>query len=260
MDTQQFPEAAQEETTIKLPGDIPLVMVRIPAGTFMMGRYPDEQDSSDCEEPQHEATISRDFWLGKYTVTKGQWKAVMGPELEDGSEAITALDENCPIYSVSWNDTQRFIDALNEHIKKTKQGTVLVRLPSEAEWEYAARAGTTTRFYWGDDPDYKDINYYAWWDGNAYGGSESDVRIVGLKMPNDFGLYDMSGNVWEWCEDWFAEYPAGPVTDPVGPESGAHRVLRGGGWTNEGRQCRSAYRSYALPPDATKRIGFRLAM
>ncbi len=233
-------------------------MVRIPAGTYLRGRYSGEQDSDSNEDPQHQVTLTRDFYLGKYEVTKGQWQAVMGTTPWSGQSYVLNEPDSPAVY-VSWDDAQDFITALNAHITDTGQGAATVRLPSEAEWEYAARAGTTTRFYWGDDPSYTQIGDYAWYSGNASDVGNQYAHVVGLKMPNPWGLYDMSGNVSEWCQDWSGSYPSGPVTDPTGPTSGADRVLRGGSWVNYDGHCRSAYR-YRLPPGLRNGLrGFRVS-
>ncbi len=226
-------------------GEIPdIEMVWIEPGTFQMGRYPGEQDSSGSEDPQHTVTLSSGFWLGKYEVTQGQWEAVMGycPS--------SLFEPRRPVEKVSWNDVQGFIGALNGLTDET------YRLPTEAEWEYACRAGTETRFYWGDDPDYTLINDYAWYSENSGSGTHD----VGGKAPNAWGLYDMSGNVWEWSSDWYGDYPSGSVTDPEGPSSGSSRLVRGGTWANSDAFCRSAIRYSRFAPDyAESRIGFRVA-
>ena len=248
-------EGEGEGETILLPDDVPLEMVWIPAGSFMMGRYPGELDSYADEDPQHSVTLSLGFWMGKYELTKAQWTAVMGTipwglYFFPNYNATVLDDPNSPAVSVSWNDAQAFITALNTFTGKT------FRLPSEAEWEYACRAGTTTRFYWGDDPGYTVINIYSWWEDNARSAHETYAHVVGQKLPNTWGLYDMSGNVWEWCQDWYVDYSSGSVMDPTGPETGDYRVLRGGSWSSyEGYTCRSATRDNATPDDKETWMG-----
>lgn len=233
-----------EEQTIMLPGDVPLVMVWIPGGTFMMGRYPGEQDSNSGEDPQHSVTVPG-FWMGKYEVTQAQWRALLGT-----SPSYFSGDSR-PVERVTWLGAKSFVTALNTH------SGLNFRLPSEAEWEYACRAGATTRFYWGDDPDYEDINDYAWfWD------NDMETYNVGTKLPNAFGLHDMSGNVWEWCEDdWHGSYTGAPTNGSAWVDSprGSLRVARGGGWYYGGYYCRSAYRSYFNPSGTYYGVGFRLS-
>ena len=247
------PEAEGE--TIMLPGYEPLHMVWISAGSFQMGRYPGEQDSYDCEDPQHEVTLSSGFWMAKYELTKRQWAAVMGTTPWSGGSYVLD-DPNSPAVYVSWNDAQSFITALNGLTAKT------FRLPSEAEWEYACRAGTTTRFYWGDDASYTVGDDYAWWIYNAFNVNEKYDHVAGLKLPNALGLYDMSGNVWEWCEDdWHSNYVGAPGTGAgwVDSPRGSSRVTRGGSWSHHGLHCRSAYRGTYDPSGTNIIIGFRLA-
>ena len=246
-----------EEVEFLLPNGVLLVMIKIPAGTFMMGRYDSEQDSFANEYPQHQVTLSQDFYMGKYEVTKRQWIAVMGtmPWL---SQMFVLNDLDSPAVYVLWDDAQSFITALNTYISNTSQGTATFRLPTEAEWEYACRAGTTTRFYWGDDSDYTVISNYAWHYYNASNAGERYAHVVGLKLPNAFGLYDMSGNVYEWCGDWNGDYPSDPVTDPTGPSTGPYRLYRGGTYSDSPMNCRSAFRGTAYPSGAPYAIGFRL--
>ncbi len=241
--------------TILLPGDVPLVMVRIPAGTYMRGRYSGEQGSYSSEDPQHQVTLTQDFYLGKYPLTQAPWFAVRGSWPGTAPSSSYGVGDDYPAYNVSWDDAQNFIASLNAHITSTDQGSASFRLPTEAEWEYACRAGTTTRFYWGDDLDDTEIDNYAWYKNNSPNGT----KPVGGKLPNPWGLYDMSGNVWEWCQDWYGDYPAGPLTDPTGPTSGSNRVRRGASWINPPGSCRSAFRYGSTPGEQGNGMGFRLA-
>ncbi len=240
--------------TIMLPGNVPLVMEWCPPGTFMMGRRPDERDSDHGEDYRHEVTLSYGFWMGRYPVTKGQWTAVMGTTpWSDDPYSIT--DADSPAVDVAWNDVKAFIAALNDYTGEE------FRLPSEAEWEYAARAGTTTQFYWGDDPDYTQIAEYAWYWENC--SSEQYAHVVGLMLPNSFGLYDMSGNVWEWCEDdWHFLYTNPPLDGSAWVDSprGTYRIVRGGSWASIAGSCRSANRFYTNPSYSYDNLGFRLCL
>jgi formylglycine-generating enzyme required for sulfatase activity len=212
--------------------------VRIPAGEFRMG----SNDGDTDERPVHTVRISRPFDLGKYEVTQAQWEAVMriNPSHFTG-------DPNRPVENVSWEDVQAFIRKLN-----AKEGDTPYRLPTEAEWEYAARAGTTTAFSFGNDAI--QLGDYAWY----YENSESRTHPVGQKKPNAWGLYDIHGNVWEWVQDWYGTYPAETITDPQGPSSGSGRVFRGGCWSHDAGYCRSAIRRGAAPGYRDVGIGFRL--
>jgi formylglycine-generating enzyme required for sulfatase activity len=204
----------------------------VPAGTFRMGRL----------RNFHRVTISKDFYLGKYLVTQAQWEAVMeeNPSHTKGAK--------WPVENVSWDDCQLFIERLNRETGKN-----IYRLPTEAEWEYACRAGSITAYSFGDDR--KQLGDYGWHSAN----SEGEIHPVGQKTPNPWGFYDMYGNVWEWCKDWYATYPRGLATDPEGPSSGSERVLRGGGWFDGALRCRSGFRSYFLPNFRSSFFGFRLA-
>ena len=227
-------------------------MVLIPAGAFTMGSPATDEDSDEDERPQHTAAITRPFYMGKYEVTQAQWRAVMGSNPSHASFGNYGRGDDYPVYYVSWNDCQTFIGALNG----MGQGTF--RLPTEAEWEYACRAGSRTRYYWGDDLSYSDIDAYAWQYAN---NSPAGTKVIGQKLPNDFELFDMSGNVWELCSDLYDSeyYSTYPPADPQGPATGDDRIMRGGGWINPAQYCRSAYR-YAYPPDARAySIGLRLA-
>jgi len=256
--TDEMPDAG-DELTINLPGDVPLVLVYVPAGTFMMGRYPGEQDSDVNEDPQHSVTIAQGFYMGKYEVTQQQWLAVMGSWPGEVPSSDRGLGDTYPAYLISWDDAKNFITVLNTHITNTSQGPATVRLPSEAEWEYACRAGTTTRFYWDDDPSYTLIDDYAWYSGN---NSLFGSKPVGGKLPNAFGLYDMSGNVWEWCEDdWHDSYTGAPVNGSIWVDNprGSYRVLRGGYYLNTATACRSACRRNDPLDNRVNAFGFRVA-
>jgi formylglycine-generating enzyme required for sulfatase activity len=229
--------------------------VLIPAGEFLMGSSPDEIDrliqryGDDTrgyfkrELPQHQVRISQPFYLGKYEVTQAEWQAVM----EENPCHFTG-DPYLPVENVSWEDMQAFIQRLHE-----KEDVTSYRLPTEAEWEYACRAGSTTAYSFGDDPE--QLGEYARYNAN----SNEEVHPVGQRKPNTFGLYDMHGNVWEWVQDWYGSYLPGTATNPQGPPSGSNRVARGGSWFNDAGICRSAHRGLSGPPGYRYDIlGFRL--
>ena len=259
-------EGEGEEKTLLLPGNVPLELVHIPAGSFQMGS-PDTERSRDSDEgPAHPVTINYDFYMGKYEVTQAQWLAVMGSSPE-GYTWDYGQGDSYPAYYVSWDDAQAFITGLNSHIADTGQGPATVRLPSEAEWEYAYRAGSTTRFYFGDSLSVGDNceddgvrSQYMWYCGN---NSPKGTKPVGGKLPNAFGLHDMSGNLWEWCEDdWYNSYTGAPSNGSAWLDSprGSDRVRRGGRSDSYALYCRAAVRSYFGPDHRDNGIGFRLAV
>jgi formylglycine-generating enzyme required for sulfatase activity len=229
--------SAQPAPEKTFTNSIGMEFVLIPAGTFMMG----SEDGDSDERPVHQVTISRPFYLGKYEVTQGQWQAIMGknPSLFQGGP-------NYPVEQVWWTDVQAFLQRLN-----AKEGGEKYRLPTEAEWEYAARAGSTTAYSFGNDA--AQLKDYAWFKDN----SGAKTQPVGKLKPNAWGLYDMHGNVMEWVLDWYGPYPATPVTDPQGPPSGTHRMRRGGAWNNAAAICRSANR-YSAPGFRDDFLGFRV--
>lgn len=240
--------------TVELPGGVPLEVVWIPAGTFQMGQAPGERDAyPNKETPQHAVTLSRGFWMGRFEVTKAQWQAVMETRPWEGRAQVSS-DPQTPAVYISWEAAEAFTRRLSQQLG------VDSRLPTEAEWEFACRAGTTTRFPWGDDLDYTAIDDHAWWRGNVPAGEEACARPVGQKHSNAWGLYDMSGNVSEWCQDWHGYYFDGRSVDPVGPSVAAHKVLRGGGWTATGGRCRSSRRDHEEVTAEHSHIGFRVAL
>ena len=227
---------------------ISMAFVWIAPGVFQMGS---DGGGSD-ERPVHEVEISKGFWLGKYEVTQGEWEAVMGrnPSYYKG-------DNRLPVEAVYWHNAQEFIDTLN-----AAAGSVVYRLPTEAEWEYACRAGMQTRWSLGDEDgdDESRLSDYAWYRGNYVYSSDSDTKAVGDKLPNRWGLYDMHGNVWELVQDWYGEdyYNSSPRVDPPGPSSGVSRVIRGGRFYSPARSVRSADRGHTGIGFRDEDIGARL--
>ena len=215
-------------------------MVFVKGGCYQMGDT--FGDGYANEKPVHEVCVN-DFYIGKYEVTQGQWQRIMG----NNPSYYKNCGDNCPVEQVSWNDIQQFIQRLNNQSGKQ------YRLPTEAEWEYAARSGGKSEKYAGGN----DVDAVAWYDGN----SGRETHPVGQKQPNGLGLYDMSGNVWEWCSDWYGEkyYGQSFRDNPDGPSSGSYRVLRGGSWGDDPWGVRVANRGRYVPVDRFYNIGFRLA-
>jgi formylglycine-generating enzyme required for sulfatase activity len=231
-------------------------MVWINPGTFLMGSRSDEPGSQSNENPQVWVTLTRGFWVGAHEVTQGDYVEVMG---SNPSAFKTGL--NMPVESVTWFAAVEYCVALTgiERAAGRIPENWEYRLPTEAEWEYCCRAGaTTTRYAFGDDPSTTLVNSYAWHSTNS-GGS---THPVGEKLPNAWGLGDMHGNLSEWCRDRYGVYPGGAATDPVGPEAGTSRVLRGGSWAviASGGWLRSAVRYDSLPDVTGHRTGFRVVL
>jgi formylglycine-generating enzyme required for sulfatase activity len=226
-------------------------MVRIPAGSFLMGSPETEKGRYSGEGPQHEVTITRPFYMSACEVTQGQYQKVM----EVNPSRFQGADK--PVETVSWEDAVGFCRMVSE-----REGRVY-RLPTEAEWEYACRAGSTTAFFCGDAPD--DLGQYAWYRPRWLGDfllfvfpEHFTTRPVGKKRSNPWGLYDMYGNVWEWCQDWYGPYSPRPEVNPTGPREGRRRVLRGGAYANSPRQFRSAARCHYRPSNGLDNVGFRV--
>jgi formylglycine-generating enzyme required for sulfatase activity len=222
-------------------GGVTMDLIYIEPGRFTMGSPASEVGRED-NETQHEVTITKGFYLGKYEVTQAQYQAVVGSNPSNWKEASR------PVEQVTWNDATEFCNRLTQRAGKQ------VRLPTEAEWEYACRAGSTTRFCFGDSDG--GLGEYAWFDGN----SGNQTHAVGAMKPNAWGLYDMHGNVWEWCEDWYGSYPSGTVNDPTGRGSGRSRVMRGGSWDSDADYCSSASRNGIDPSLRDLDIGIRVAV
>ena len=217
-------------------------MVFVAGGTFTMGATAEQgSDAESNEKPTHSVTVS-DFYIGKYEVTQAQWIAVMG------SNPSNFQGDNLPVEKVSWNDIQEFIKKLNAQTGKK------FRLPTEAEWEYAARGGNQSKGYKYSGSD--NIDEVAWYEDN----SNSKTHPVGQKRPNELGIYDMTGNVCEWCQDWYGSYSSDAQTNPTGPSSGSYRVLRGGSWITIAWNCRVSYRYFSHPVSRYSDFGFRLVM
>ncbi|MFM7168268.1 MAG: formylglycine-generating enzyme family protein [Planctomycetaceae bacterium] len=232
---------------------IGIKLVLIPAGTFTMGSPPGDIVLYREDETQHEVTLTRSFYMGRTEVTQGQWKKVMGSEPWKGERYVVEGDDY-PVVCVSWNDAVEFCKKLS-----ALEGKVY-RLPTEAEWEYACRGGTKTAFSFGDE--FEELGKYAWWGGHDWNGNARKERYahrVAQKLPNPFGLHDMHGNVWEWCSDWYGDYPSTPLTDPRGPDATSHRVLRGGSWL-DAFDVRCARRFRGTPEGRGYFYGLRLVL
>lgn len=258
--------AAGQGLTLTLPGDVPLALVRVPAGTFTMGSADSERGRDRDEGPLRDVTLTTDLHVGVNVVTQAQWVSLMGsnPAVAWGY----GVGPDYPVYAVSWEDIAGpggFLERLNAHLVATGQpGAGLADLPTEAEWERAARGGTSTRYSFGDALECDDAcvpcptaERYVWWcvNNDPFGS-----KPVGRKRPNPYGLYDVHGNVLEWVRDWYGPYPVGPRTDPIGPEAGTYRVLRGGYWRLNLSYCRSANRGAGVPDAPDPDAGFRIVV
>jgi len=235
--------AAPEPSAVLTALGARIEMVRIPPGHFRMGTDSTitgpQGWSNDGEGPAHDVTLTHSFWIGRYPITQRQWLAVMG--VNPSHNLKSGLD--APVEQVSWGDCRAFITKLNQ-----TQGLWIARLPSEAEWEYACRAGTSGERY-------GPIDQIAWYAGNSEGHSEP----VGKKLPNAFGLYDMLGNVWQWCGDWFAAYSDSALVDPQGPASGEKRIMRGGCYYCDQVHARASRRNRDPEAHLYRSIGLRIA-
>jgi formylglycine-generating enzyme required for sulfatase activity len=250
--------APKDEPVVRLDpkeitNSIGIKLMRIPKGKFLMGS-PESEKGRSSDETQHEVTISQNFYMGSTEVTQAQWQKVMGnnPSKFEGDEL--------PVEQISWDEAVDFCKRLSEMPEEKNAGRKY-RLPTEAEWEYACRAGTTTPFHFGSQLNGRQANF----DGTvSYGTNTKGTYLekttsVGKYPANAWGLYDMHGNVWEWCSDWYGQYPSGSVTDPSGPATGSRRVVRGGSWDSIAVGCRSANR-WDDPSIRLGCLGFRVAL
>jgi len=237
-----------------IEGPLGMKFAFIPAGTFMMGS-PESEAERESNEKQHRVTLTKGFYIQTTEVTQRQWRTMMG-----NNSSVFEYCADCPVEVVTWKDVRTFIQKLNR-----KEGTNRYKLPTEAEWEYAARAGSTTSFANGGISELEcaydsNLDAMGWYCGNSgvtyskcldlskMGGPKcAGTHPVAKKQPNAWGLYDMHGNVWEWCRDWYGKYSGGSVINPPGPSSGSYRVFRGGSWNYEARSCQSAYRNWNRP-------------
>ncbi len=297
-----------------VPG-LNLTLLPIPAGTFTMGSPADEPGHYEQESPQTQVTISKPFWLGKFVVTQGQWQALMGTDLVEQARRMLAddtrytmnrkfqtirdalglkkdsdpqgllgnLGDDYPMYYVNWAEAMAFCRKLTERDAGQLPEGYEYRLPTEAEWEYACRAGTTEATYAGKmeikgAKNAPVLDAIAWYGGNSsegytgkgwdtrgwtekqYPGGIAGPRQVGGKRPNAWGLYDMLGNIDEWCYDWADPFPGGSVKDPHGPTQGADRINRGGSWSDSARDVRAANRNGDVPTVRYGNLGFRIAL
>ena len=237
-----MPESPPERRVI---ADLKLELIRVKPGTFTMGSTPDEPDRNKAEGPAMVVTLTQAFWLGKTEVTQAQYEAIAGT-----NPSMFKNGKDLPVDGASWIDAMAFCQKLTAReraagrLGKDESYT----LPTEAQWEYACRAGTTDAY--AGEP-----NQLAWSKEN----SGASTHPVGMKLPNAWGFHDMTGNVLEWCLDWYGDYPGGNVTDPTGPSSGYYRMARGGSWRTEARDGRSAARAGGSPGRVDYTLGFRLA-
>ncbi len=243
-------ESVNSEGKKKFTNSIGMDFVYVKPGPFLMGSPEDDYHRNE-DETEHRVTLSKGFFIQTSEVTQKQWKQIMGT---NPSKYAYCGDE-CPVERISWNDAQAFIKKLN-----LKEKTTNYRLPTEAEWEYACRAGTDTLFYFGNSLSSSQANYNGNHPlpGDPRGKNLNKTVPVKSFPPNKLGIHDMHGNVYEWCEDWYGKYPSSYVIDPRGPETGISKVCRGGGLSSYARRCRSANRTKHLPSYWNFYIGLRL--
>jgi formylglycine-generating enzyme required for sulfatase activity len=242
-----------QTVTLAATGPDPARWAWINPGTFLMGSPITEFDRSPDESPQTSVTLTHGFWMERYEVNQGEYIAITGT-----NDSTFVGDTNQPVEQVNWFDASNYCALLTSQEQAAGRipAGYVYRLPTEAEWEYAARAGTTNRFPFGDDRTYTQLQNYAWFSTN----SNQTTHDVGGKLPNPWGMYDMSGNVWEWCADYYGPYSGGAVTDSTGPSSGADHVMRGGSSFFPGGDSRPAGRNFNPPDFQSHGIGIRVVL
>ena len=267
--TDELETMLKENFSITLANGITMDMIWIEPGTFTMGS-PSSELGRFNNETQHEVTLTKGYWLGKYEVTQEQYKTIMG------NNPSKFVGNNLPVEQVNWEEAMEFCRKLTDRLGDTLPKGYKCSLPTEAQWEYACRAGTTSSLNSGKNvttaeggekgvcDNLDEVGWY-WMNGgmkNWNGGNNPSTctHPGGMKKPNNWGLYDMHGNVWEWCLDWYGDYPTSSVTDPKGADTGKTRVSRGGGWGSVPRFCRSAGRDWSTPDRRLNDLGFRLAL
>ncbi|MDY3272768.1 MAG: formylglycine-generating enzyme family protein [Prevotella sp.] len=239
---QTHPTVSDNTISIPVKDGISIDMARVEAGTFTMGATAEMKELYDDERPTHRVTLTNDYYIGKYEVTQALWQTVMG------NNPSKFKGDNLPVEQVKWKDCQKFLSKLNRITGK------MFRLPTEDEWEYAARGGNKSRGYqYSGSNNLSDV---AWYDNN----SGNKTHAVGTKQPNELGIYDMSGNVLEWCQDRYGKYNSSSQVNPTGANSGSDRVFRGGSWISNAGNCRSSYRDYITLGGRDSYLGLRLVL
>lgn len=243
-------DSENDDMTFTVKG-VSFTMKKVKGGTFIMGATPEQEGSYNDEKPVHQVTLTEDYYMGETVVTQALWQAVTGKlPTEDGPQwyTSTGMGDNYPAYYINYEDVQSFLAKLNTITGQN------FRMPTEAEWEFAARGGSLSKSYQYSGGNA--VDDVAWYVGN----SNRTTHEVKTKSPNELGLYDMSGNVWEWCSDWYGNYRSPDVINPTGSISGSVRVCRGGSWDSSKRMCRITNRGGHNPSDRGSYRGFRLAL
>ena len=237
------------EYTKIMIGDYQIVMIRVEGGLFNMGATLQQGGENEDERTVHSVRLDS-YYMAQIPVTQELWQAVMGTKDQKWQSANNDQNKNLPVVNVNWNECAQFVEKLNVLTGKE------FRLPTEAEWEYAAKGGVNGRMNGFKYSGGNNLHNVSWNEENSGG----QIQKVAQKKPNELGIYDMSGNVWEWCFDWYASYPKGQVENPKGPDFGEKKVCRGGSWASKGKECRISIRESEFPDESGSDIGFRLVL